>query len=125
MSVVAFVPRLLAGARLGLAATAVVAPTQVGAAVGVREGDHEAAKPYVYALAGRELALGVGLLAARQTGHSGSRWLLAMAASDVFDAMVYEFLRQLQLLESEPATQARNTALGLASVYGVSGAVLR
>lgn len=106
---------VLGAFRLGLAAWAVARPDRIAAGVGVAEEQQPAAAPWVRALAARELVLGVGTLSARARGHSAAGWVAAMAASDAFDALVYEVLAELGTLD--PARARRSTW------FALSGAV--
>jgi hypothetical protein len=106
---------VLGAFRLALAGWAAARPERVARGVGVAEEQQPAAVPWVRALAARELVLGVGTLAARSRGHSGAGWVAAMAASDAFDAVVYQVLAELGTLE--PARARRSTW------FALSGAV--
>jgi hypothetical protein len=106
---------LLGALRLGLGGWAAARPTQVAAGVGVDPDQRTSARPYVYALAARELLLGVGAVRAWRRGDSGALWVAAMAASDAFDALVYEVLAELEVLER---TRARRSTW-----FALSGAV--
>lgn len=101
----------LAALRLGFGVYAAARPRQVADGVGVAPEQREAAVPYVRALALRELVLALGAYAAFRSGRSGAGWVAAMAASEAFDALVYELLAELGTLE--PARAHRSTALAL------------
>jgi hypothetical protein len=124
MSVAVTVPGALVGARLAIAAAAAAAPISTAAAVGVRDSDLQAARPYVYVLCAREAALTLGYALASWRGHERGGWLLAMGASDAFDATVYELLRQMGLLHREKGQRARNAAISGAGVYTLAGIVV-
>lgn len=98
--------------RLGIGGRALVAPGRVADDVGVSADQREAAVPYVRALAARQLVLAVGAITAYRRGHSGAAWVAAMAASDAFDALVYELLAELGTLDAAKAR--RSTLLALA-----------
>lgn len=102
---------VLGAVRLALAAGAFARPRRAAAGVGVADDQHDAAVPYVYALAARELALGVGAVVAWRRGRSGAGWVAAMAASDGFDAVVYTLLSELGLLDRRRARRAMWVAL--------------
>lgn len=103
---------LLAVLRIGASGWAALKPRRVAEGVGVSTEQNEAAVPYVRALAARELVLGAGALAAYRRGHSGAAWVAVMAASDAFDALVYELLAELGTLQAAKAR--RSTVLALA-----------
>lgn len=102
---------LLGALRLGIAGWLVVRPRQVAAGVGVSPDQRHAAVPYVRALAVRELVLGVGAVAAYRSGRSGAGWVAAMAASDAFDALVYELLAEIGTLDKQKARRSTWAAL--------------
>ena len=106
---------LLGGLRLGIAGWAAARPRRVADGVGVSADQREAAVPYVRALALRELAIGVGAVAAYRRGSSGTFWVAAMAASDAFDALVYELLAELGTLDKAKARRS--------TLFALSGAV--
>jgi hypothetical protein len=106
---------LLGALRLGFSGWAAARPRQVASGVGVSDEQVEAAVPYVRALAARELALAVGALVAFRRGRPGTFWVASMAASDLFDAVVYELLAELGTLDR---ARARRSAL-----LALSGAV--
>lgn len=115
---------LLGAFRLGLAAWAVARPDRIARGVGVSEEQQSAAVPWVYALAARELVLGVGTLTARARGHSGAGWVAAMAASDAFDAVVYEVLAELGTLDAARARRSTWFALSGAVPEALTAAAL-
>ncbi len=115
---------LLGLLRLGLGAWAAARPTQVAVGVGVQADQQRNAVPYVYALAARELLLGLGAVRSWRRGHSGAGWVAAMAASDGFDALVYEVLAQLGLLDAPRAHRAFWFALSGAVPESVTAAAL-
>jgi hypothetical protein len=106
---------LLGVLRLALGAWAGARPTQVAAGVGVDAEQRTSAVPYVYALAAREVVLGLGALRAWSRGDSGAIWVAAMAASDAFDALVYEVLAEIEVLDR---TRSRRSTW-----FALSGAV--
>jgi len=105
---------LLGALRLGFSGWAVVRSRQVAAGVGVSDEQVDAAVPYVRALAARELALGVGALLAYRRGRPGTFWVASMAASEIFDAVVYELLAELGTLDRVRARRASLVALSSA-----------
>ena len=104
---------LLGALRLGFSGWAAMRPRRVASGVGVSDEQVDAAVPYVRALAARELALATGALLAFRRGHPGTFWVASMAASDLFDAVVYELLAELGTLER--ARARRSTLLALSS----------
>jgi hypothetical protein len=115
---------LLGMVRLALAAWAGARPGPVAAGVGVQPDQQRNAVPYVYALAARELVLGVGAVRSWRRGHSGAGWVAAMAASDAFDALVYELLAELNVLDARRARRATWFALSGAVPESVTAAAL-
>lgn len=109
----------IATIRLGFAGWAAAAPGSLAKSVGVPEKDREAARPYVYALAVREVALAAGCLAAWRLQRGRAGWVMVSAGVDAFDSVVFELLRQLQLLESEPAERARNSTAATATTQAL------
>jgi len=105
----------LAALRLGIGGWAALRPRQVAESVGVAPEQREAAVPYVRALAARELLLAVGTFMAYRRGRSGAGWVAAIAASDAFDALVYELLAELGTLDAAKAHRS--------TVFAMSGAV--
>lgn len=97
---------LMGALRLGIGGWAAARPRRVADGVGVSADQREAAVPYVYALALRELLLGVGAIRAYRRGHSCAGWIAAMAASDAFDALVYELLAELGTLDKAKARRS-------------------
>jgi hypothetical protein len=97
--------------RLGVAGWAAARARQVAVGVGVSEEQADDAVPYVYALAGRELLLGVGTLQSWARGRCGAGWMAAIAASDLVDAVVYEVLAELGTLDRSKARRATWFAL--------------
>lgn len=110
--------------RLGLGAGALARPRQAALGVGVRPDQREDAVPYVYALAARELVLGVGTLVAWRRGHSGAGWMAAIALSDAFDAVVYELLAELGTLDRRRARRAMWFALSGAVPEAITAVAL-
>jgi len=106
---------LLGALRLGIGGWAAVAPGRVADGVGVSADQREAAVPYVRALAARELVLALGAFAAYRRGRSCAGWVAAMAASDAFDALVYELLAELGTLDAGKARRS--------TIFALSGAV--
>jgi hypothetical protein len=106
---------LLGALRLALGGWAAARPSQVAAGVGVDADQRSSAVPYVYALAAREVLLGLGAVRAWRRGDSGAIWVAAMAASDTFDALVYEVLAEIEVLDR---TKARRSTW-----FALSGAV--
>lgn len=106
---------LLGALRLGFSGWTAARPRQWAARVGVSDDQVEAAVPYVRALAARELALAAGAILAYRRGRPGTFWVASMAASDLFDAVVYEVLAELGTLDRARARRA--------SIAGLSGAV--
>lgn len=102
---------LLGVLRLGIGGRAAVKPRRVADGVGVSAEQNEAAVPYVRALAARELLLAVGAITAFRRGSSGAGWVAAMAASDAFDALVYEVLAELGTLDAAKARRSTLFAL--------------
>lgn len=98
--------------RLGFAGWTATRPRQAAIGVGVSEEQQDAAVPYVYALAARELLLGLGALRAWRRGSGGALWMAAIAASDAFDAVVYQVLAELGTLDRSRARRATVAALG-------------
>lgn len=109
-ALIASVP-LMGALRLGIGGWAAAAPRRVADGVGVSADQQEAAVPYVRALAARELALAVGAFAAYRRGRSCAGWVAAMAASDAFDALVYEVLAELGTLDARKARRSTVVAL--------------
>ena len=105
---------LLGALRLGFSGGAVARSRQGAAGVGVSDEQVDAAVPYVRALAVRELALGVGALLAYRRGRPGTFWVASMAASEIFDAVVYELLAELGTLDRVRARRASLVALSSA-----------
>lgn len=103
---------LLGVLRLGIGGWAALRPRRVADGVGVSAEQNEAAVPYVRALAARELVLAIGAITAYRRGRSGAAWVAAMAASDAFDALVYELLAELGTLEAAKARRSTLLALG-------------
>lgn len=106
---------LLGALRLGIGGWAAARPRRVADGVGVSADQREAAVPYVRALAARELVLAIGAFTAYRRGRSCAGWVAAMAASDAFDALVYEVLAELGTLD---AAKARRSTL-----FALSGAL--
>jgi hypothetical protein len=102
---------LLGGLRLGIGGWAAARPRHVAEGVGVAPDQVAAAVPWVRALAARELVLAAGAFAAYKRGHSGAGWVAAMAASDAFDALVYELLAELGTLDKAKARRSTWFAL--------------
>jgi hypothetical protein len=102
---------LLGALRLGIGGWAAARPRQVADGVGVSAEQVEAAVPYVRALAARELVLAIGAFAAYRRGHSCAGWVAAMAASDAFDALVYELLAEIGTLDAAKARRSTQLAL--------------
>lgn len=110
--------------RVALAGGGLTRPRKAAAGVGVEDDQLEAAVPYIYALAARELVLGVGAVLAWQRGRSGAGWVVAMAASDAFDAVVYTLLSELGLLERRRARRMMWVALSGAVPEGLTALAL-
>jgi hypothetical protein len=110
--------------RLGVAGWTVSRPRQAAIGLGVSEDQQEAAVPYVYALVARELMLGLGALRAWRTGSGGALWMAAIAASDAFDAVVYQVLAELGTLDRTRARRATLAALGGAVPEGITAVAL-
>ncbi len=102
---------LLGVLRLGIGGWCALRPRHVAAGVGVSDEQLDAAVPYVRALALREVVLAAGAIVAYRRGSSGAFWVGAMAASDAFDALVYELLAELGTLERAQARRATVVAL--------------
>jgi hypothetical protein len=115
---------LLGGLRLGIGGWAAARPRRVADGVGVSAAQQEAAVPYVYALAARELLLGVGAISAYRRGRSCAGWVLAIALSDAFDALVYELLAELGTLDRAKARRGTWTALSGAIPEAVTALAL-
>jgi hypothetical protein len=115
---------LMGGLRLAISGWAAVRPAGVAAGLGVGPDQQRAAVPYVYALAGRELVLGLGTLHAWRRGRSGAGWVAAMALSDALDAVVYQVLAELGTLEEGKAHRATWWALSGAVPEAITAAVL-
>lgn len=110
--------------RLGLAGSGFTRPRKAAASVGVADDQLDAAVPYLYALAARELVLGVGAVLAWRRGRSGAGWVAAMAASDAFDAAVYALLSELELLERRRARRLMWVALSGAVPEAITAVAL-
>ena len=110
--------------RLGLAGWTAARPRQAAVGVGVPEEQQDAAVPYVYALAGRELLLGLGTLRAWHRGSGEALWMAAIAASDAFDAAVYQLLAELGTLDASRARRSTLLALGGAVPVGLTAVAL-
>ena len=110
--------------RLALAGWAAARPDRIARGVGVADDQTGTAVPWVYALAARELVLGVGALTASARGRSGAAWVAAMAASDAFDAVVYEVLAELGTLDPQRARRSTWFALSGAIPEALTAAAL-
>ncbi len=117
---------LLGALRLGFSGWAAARPRRVAAGVGVSDEQVDAAVPYVRALAVREMVLAAGALLAFRRGRPGTFWVASMAASDVFDAVVYELLAELGTLDRARARRSSLMALsGAAPEAAVALALAR
>jgi hypothetical protein len=101
-----WVTAALATVRLGFAVFAGAAPGRFAAAVGVADEQLPAARPYAWALAGRELVLGVGPLVTLRRGGTGAGWVAAMAVWDGVDTLAYELLGQAGTLDRAASRRA-------------------
>jgi hypothetical protein len=115
---------VLGAMRLALGGWAAARPQGVARGVGVADDQSGTAVPWVYALAAREVVLGVGTLLAWKRGHSGAGWVAAMAASDAFDAVVYQLLAQLGTLDADRARRSTWFALSGAVPEGLTSVAL-
>jgi hypothetical protein len=115
---------VLGAMRLALGGWAAARPQRVAGGVGVAEDQRDTAVPWVYALAAREVVLGVGTLLAWRSGRSGAGWVAAMAASDAFDAAVYQLLAQLGTLDQDRARRSTWFALSGAVPEGLTAVAL-
>jgi hypothetical protein len=76
----------LAGGRIAIGAVSLLAPGLVGRAMMGPDGDSGGIRLLLRAVGGRDLALGIGVLAALDRGTSVRRWLRASAVVDGLDA---------------------------------------
>jgi hypothetical protein len=76
----------LAGGRIAIGAVSLLAPGLVGRAMLGPDGDSGGIRLLLRAVGGRDLALGIGVLAALDRGASVRRWLRASAVVDGLDA---------------------------------------
>ena len=76
----------LAGARIAIGAVSLLAPGLVGRAMLGPDADSGGIRLLLRAVGGRDLALGIGVLAALDRGASVRRWLRASAVVDGLDA---------------------------------------
>lgn len=97
-------------------------PRRTAQMVGVSADQLEAAVPYVFALAAREMALGAGLLWAWRKGHSGAGWMAVVAASDALDALVLVLLSELGTLDERRARRVATSA-GIGAAFEAATAV--
>lgn len=76
----------LSGARIAIGITSLIAPGVVGRAMMGAEGDSGGARLLLRVVGARDLALGIGVLAAMDRGAPASGWLRASAVADCIDA---------------------------------------
>jgi hypothetical protein len=112
--------RMLALVRIGIGVSAIIAP-DLPARPWVGRSDPTAVKTLARALGGRDIALGLGVLAADATGQPARLWVLAGALADALDVVA------TRLTFAELPRVGRwlvITAAGAGAVAGVAAAAL-
>ena len=104
----------LAGGRIAIGAVSLLAPGLVGRAMLGADGDSGGIRLLLRAVGGRDLALGVGVLAALDRGSSVRGWLRASAVVDGLDAAGSVLARR----------RLRPTVFPAAAAAATGGAVL-
>jgi hypothetical protein len=104
----------LAGGRIAIGAVSLLAPGLVGRAMMGPDGDSGGIRLVLRAVGGRDLALGIGVLAALDRGASVRRWLRASAVADGLDAAGSVLVRH----------RLRPTVFPAAAAAATGGAVL-
>jgi hypothetical protein len=104
----------LAGGRVAIGVVSIVAPGVVGRAMMGPEGDSGGARLVLRVVGARDLALGLGVLAALDRGAPVRDWLRASAVVDGLDAVACLLARKL----------LRPVVLPAAAGAAISGALL-
>ncbi|MBW3621663.1 MAG: hypothetical protein KY461_15575 [Actinobacteria bacterium] len=115
----ALLARLLAGGRVAIGLALFVAPRQAARRWIGDEVDRAGTRMALRGLGARDVALGVGLLAALEDGSATDRWLEAGAVADLADAWA------VLLARDERPTDVVVATLGVAGGAAALGLWLR